>query len=115
VFGLMALDVLVLEDQRLDLAADENELDIGDLGDQRAVLRAELAGIYKVLADTLAQVAGLADVEDLPFSILVQVDARLVWQRGEDRLKAFGELGHGMSSGAPVTICYAIRLTALAC
>src|SRR5262249_23839794 len=115
VFGLMVLDVLVLEDQRLDLAAREDELDIGDLGHYRAILGVELVGIHEVLTDTVAHVAGLADVEDLPIGILVEIDAGSMWQRGEDRLEAFGEIGHSVSSGAPLMICYAKQLTALAC
>ena len=94
VSGLVALDVLVFEDQRLDLATHDDVFDVGDFGHQRPILRTQISGIAEIGADARIERGGLAHVEHQALRILVQIDAGLMRKRVEHRLECFGEFGH---------------------
>ncbi len=91
--GPVALDELLLGEQRLGLGLGRDELDVADLADHRGARAAEVA------ADALADRERLADVEDLAAPVAEQVDARGVGQGpallGEAALGALSGLGLG--------------------
>jgi hypothetical protein len=80
---LVALDQLVLEDQRLGGRVGADHLEVGDLGHQGDRLGRQGAGRAEVGAHAVAQRGGLADVDDLAGRALHQVDARVGAERAE--------------------------------
>ena len=91
----VALDEVLLEVERLDLAAGHDHLDVGDARRQAADLRAAVRRPLEVRADARAQRLRLADVEDVAVRVAEQVDAR---PRGERLQLVFdprGHYGHG--------------------
>ena len=80
---LVQLDQRVLEDQRLLLVGGDDRLDVaqhmGEFFDERA----RIAGGLEVVADSVFEVLGLADVDDAALLILHQVAAGLVGDKLE--------------------------------
>jgi hypothetical protein len=73
---LVFLDQIGLENESFDLVIDDDELEIRDGFDQSPGLGVLVSARLKILPHAIAEVLGLADIQDLPISILVQVDAR---------------------------------------
>lgn len=86
------LDQLALKQQRFRFTADDMKIKIANRIHQRAEFQipTELARRMKILADSLAQVARLADINHRSEAILVQVNARLMRQRSEFFTNEFG-------------------------
>ena len=80
--GAVFLDEVVFEDQRLDFRVRNDDVEVGDAGDQRAGLVGVVAA-PKVAADAAAQGAGLADVEHAVVRGAHEVDAGGVRQFGQ--------------------------------
>ena len=81
--GLVALDEVVLEGQRLHLRVREHEVEVGDLGDHVAALGVDGPRGLEVRAHAVAQHAGLAHVEDVALRVLEHVHAGTHGQRLE--------------------------------
>src|ERR1043166_189141 len=77
------LDELAFQQQRFRLTADEVKIEIVDGFDQRLELQVptQPARGLEIKTDTLAQIAGLADVNDGAKPVAHQVNARSVRQR----------------------------------
>ena len=75
----VALDELLLGEQRLGLGRGDDELDVGNLVAERA---RGCPSLGEMRGDPLANRVRLADVEDLAGAITEQVDARGVGQGG---------------------------------
>jgi hypothetical protein len=90
------LDQVVLEDQRLGLRARHGDLDGGHLRQHQLDARAVIA-LLKIARDALAQVAGLAHVEDLVLRVEHAIDAGLVRQAGDQG----GGIEHGRRGADP--------------
>ena len=77
---LVLLDEGCFEDQRFNFIVGDNEFNVGDLPHQLARLDivAELRELacLEILPHPAAQILGLADVENLPGSVFVQVHSR---------------------------------------
>jgi hypothetical protein len=95
VLGLVLLDQLVLEDQRLGRGVGADHLEVGDVVDQLACLRVAVPRGLKVGADAVAQRHRLADIEDRPGVILHQVDTRRRRQRRQSGSKMRVSVVHG--------------------
>jgi hypothetical protein len=74
----VALDELLLGEQRLGLVLGDEEVDLGDLGDHLGAPAGRLAG--EVPTHALANRARLADVEHLASLVLEHVDTGLIRQ-----------------------------------
>ena len=81
-FGAALLDEVVLERQRLDDRVGDDDLEPGDLVEQRVGLRARAVGA-QIVADAVAQRARLADVDRLARRVEVQIDPGLLGQPGD--------------------------------
>ena len=66
------------EDQGLDFIVSDDELDVGDLPDQRVRLAIERARL-KVRTHPAAQALGFADIDDFAGAVLVKIDAGGNW------------------------------------
>ena len=66
----MLLDEVVLEQQRFGLGVRQRDFDARDVADQRLDLRIDVAR-EEIIADTVAQAAGLADVQQLGSALLI--------------------------------------------
>ena len=95
------LDEVALEDQRLDLRARQDELEVRDMGDHRAHLRRMVLVLLEILPHAVLQHDGLADVDDLAFRVLHDVDARMIRQQLQFLLD---DLGHALTSMGYYTI-----------
>ena len=87
---LPLLDEVVLERERFLLVVDQDVVDVAGFGDQRAGLDVGQPVVVEVAADAAAQVLGLADVDDRPVLVFVEVHAG---QQGQLR-RFFAEV-HG--------------------
>ena len=87
-------DQVHLEDERLEFRADHDPLDVGDVFDQLAGLKVLVAGRVEVRAHPVAQIDGLADVNDLAGAVFHDVTAGLVGQGIQDLPDVFGNLSH---------------------
>ena len=65
------------EHQRLFFAVSDDKLEVNDARHQLLRFVIERARALKILAHTVAQTLGLADVDDLALGVLVQVTAGL--------------------------------------
>ena len=63
------------KDQGFDFVVGDDELDVGDLSDQRVGLAIETAAPLKIRTHAAAQVLGLADIDDFAGAVFVQIDA----------------------------------------
>ena len=70
---MVLLDQCVFQQQSLFFGVGQHDLDIGDPGHQKFDMIAGIAGLAEIGAYPLAQVAGLADVDDLPAGVAHQV------------------------------------------
>ena len=90
----MALDERCLEEQRLAHVVDHRVLDVGyaihRLFDSQRLLR-PAAGL-PVLAHAVAEILGLAHVQDSATIVLEEVDARVLGQLGEGRSELWSHL-----------------------
>ncbi len=77
---LPALDQVVLERQRLLLVIDQDALDVARFRHQRPGLRIGQVVFREVAPHAVAEVDGLADVDDAPLGVLVEIDSG---QRGQ--------------------------------
>jgi hypothetical protein len=75
----VALDELLLGEERLGLGLGRDEVDVGDLGHH--VGGSAAAGLREVAGDALFDRARLADVQDLSLRVSEDVDARAIRQR----------------------------------
>ena len=73
---LVLFDQVRLEDQRLDLVIDDNELKIRDHAYELPRLRILVSARLEILPHAVAQVFCLADIDDLAGGIFVKVNAR---------------------------------------
>ena len=80
----VALDERAFEHQRLKFRSGNNDVEMVDLGDHAPCLWRMGRGILKILADTVFELLGLADVDDRAGLVLHDIDARL--QRETQRL-----------------------------
>ncbi len=78
------LDQVVLEQQRLGLAADHRGVDAGDARHHHRDARRQL-GLVEIARDALLQVARLADIEHAAGRVVIAVDAGKSRQRGDHR------------------------------
>ena len=85
------LDQVHLEDERLELRTDHDPLDIGDVLHQLAGLVVLVGALLEIGAHPVAQVDRLADVDDLPAVLFIDVTARLGGQGIEVLLERFLE------------------------
>src|SRR5438445_641520 len=76
--GLVLLDEVVLEQQRLSLVGDDDRLKVGDLAHQRGVLGARVRVGAEVARHARSQALRLADIEDLARGALPEIHAGLV-------------------------------------
>lgn len=74
VTGLVLLDQGVLQQQRLFFSVGHSKFNVSDPRHQEANLRTSIR-TAEIIADPLAQVAPLADIQDCPGIIPHQVDA----------------------------------------
>ena len=72
---LVLLDEVVLERQRFFFVVDQDVVDVAGFGDQRAGLDVGQPVVGEVAADAVAQVLGLADVDDPAAGVLVEIHA----------------------------------------
>jgi hypothetical protein len=72
---LPLLDEVVLERQRFFFVVDQNVIDVGGFGDERAGLGIGQAVVVEVAAHAEAQALGLADVDHPSAGVLVKVHA----------------------------------------
>ena len=79
---LPLLDEVVLKRQRFFFVVDQNVVDVGGLGDERAGFGIGQAVVVEVAAYAEAQALGLADVDDAPAGVLVQIHAGREGQLG---------------------------------
>ena len=82
VFRRALLDEVVLERQRLDDRVGDDDLEAGDLVEQRVGLRVR-AVRAEIVAHAVAQRARLADVDGVAARVEVQIDSRLLRQPGD--------------------------------
>ena len=85
---------VALEDERLQLAVHQHDVEVVHLFDHRAHLGRVVSAVVKVLADPVFEVLGLADVDDFPVG-LHQVAAGRIGQRAQLERKL---PGHGFTS-----------------
>ncbi len=88
------LDEVLLEMERLDLAAGDDHLDVRDPLGQAADLRAPVGRLLEVRAHARPQRLRLADVKDAAVGVAEQVDARLRRERLQLVFDAGGHDGH---------------------
>ena len=96
VTGLVLLDEIVLEDQRLGLGVGDGDLDIGDLAHQGAGLDAVDVS-PKIGSEPLFQILGLAHVDHGATAVIHAVNATLMGDGAQKRLtveERFGREGH---------------------
>ena len=74
----MLFDQRGFEDERFDFVVSDDDFNVGDLLDQLAgldtVAKVTSATGLEIRADSIAQVLGLADIEDLARRVFVQID-----------------------------------------
>ena len=87
------LDEIVLERQRLNDRVGDDDFKADGFVEQRVVTRAHPVGA-QVRARPIAQGPGLADVKRVAVCVVVEIDARLLWQPGN---LLFQVLKHGIS------------------
>ena len=90
----MVFDEVRFQHQCLDLVVDDDEFKIGDHFYKLLCLRVLMTTRLKVLADAIAQVLSLADVDDLAGGIFMNINA------GSDR-QGFEFLGNRHNSILP--------------
>ncbi len=88
--GLVALDQLVFEDQRLGRGVGADDVEIGDMPHQLAGLRVCVPRRLEVGANPIAQAHRLADVDDVAVRVPHQVDAGGGGKRAESSRKVRG-------------------------
>ena len=74
VLGPVFLDQVHLEDERLELGADDDRVEVGDVLHQLARFR-RIHGLVEIRPHAVAQVDGLAHVNDLARAIFIEVTA----------------------------------------
>ncbi len=72
---LVLLDEVRFEHERLDLGVGDDEFEVAYAADEFARLRVVAAPRLEIGAHAVAEVLRLADVDDLPRLVLVQIDA----------------------------------------
>src|SRR5258708_1168023 len=85
---LVLLDKVVLEGERFFIIGDNDVVDVYGLTDERAGFSIFPAALVEIGGDARTQVVGFADVNDLAFGILVEVDAG----RGGETADFLGEI-----------------------
>ena len=91
---LVLLDQVVLQQQRLDLAVQHSDLDVGDVGHHRHGFRLQPAGA-EVAGNPVFQVFGLAHVQQPPLGVVHLVHAGALAQGGEKGLVIETAVSHG--------------------
>ena len=86
--------------KRLRFAADDVEIEITNRLDERVEFQvpAHAPRRMEILADALAQIARLADINDRAEPVLHQIHARLVRQRADFFADGFGRRHNGIST-----------------
>ena len=89
---LELLDQLAFQQEGLRFAADQVKIEIANSLDQRVELEvpAHAARRMKILADSLAQIARFAHINDRAKPVAHQIDARFVRQRANFFTQEFG-------------------------
>ena len=75
----MALDEVLLKQQRFGFAGSDGDLDVGDLVNHRHGLAGQARGT-EVTGNPLAQIAGLAHIDHLSTAVQHLIDAGLAAQ-----------------------------------
>ena len=83
VAGALPFDEVVLQHQRLDLGVGQDQVEIPHLLDHPLRLRRMVCSRLEVGTDPALEGLGLADVDDPPLGVLVDVDTGVVGQLGE--------------------------------
>ena len=118
---LVRLDQVVFEEDRLELVVGGDEVDPLDLVDEGHRLGVARAAADEVRLHAAAQVARLADVDDLVLGVLVQIDAGAVGELFEASFEAFEAIHEVRSSRCEVrtkkflTSSFAHRTSNLPC
>lgn len=99
----VTLDQVHLQNQRFQLRADHDPLDVGDLAHQFLGFGVFMGAGMEVGAHPRAQIDRLAHVDDAPLRILHQVAPGLIGQRVQDRLEMFVNLHTGLILAHPVS------------
>ena len=73
--GLVLLDEVTFQQQRFQFRVRRPDFQIGDLGNEPLRLGRQIRAGVKVRPDAVAQVDGLADVDDRPARVTVDIDA----------------------------------------
>ena len=73
--GLLLLDEVIFERERFFVVGYDDVVDVHGFADQGAGFGVVGAALVEIGADTVAQVFGLADVDDFAFGVLVEVHA----------------------------------------
>ncbi len=94
---LVALDEVVFENQGFDFGVGEDEIEVGDAGDEATGLGVESFGTAEVGTDAAAQGKGLTDVDDVAGGVVHEVDAGGGGEGGEFAVDQFG--GHDLPCG----------------
>ncbi|MCG3162075.1 MAG: hypothetical protein JMDDDDMK_03304 [Acidobacteria bacterium] len=77
---LVQLDQVRFQDQGFGFGVGDDELEIRDARDKFLRFGVHRARTLKILAHAVAQVLGLADIDDLALRVLVKIAAGLGWQ-----------------------------------
>src|SRR5690606_36395746 len=91
-FGPVLLNEVHLQDESLKLRSDDDPLDVCDLAHKPPRFRIVPAIGVEIEPHAVAQVDGLAYIDDLPLCILHEVTAWFARQGGENALQFFRNL-----------------------
>ena len=76
VLGLVLLDEIVLEEQRVSFGIDDGILGVRDPGDQQAGLGVQPLGRHKILGDPFVEILRLPHINDVPRGVVIPIDSR---------------------------------------
>ena len=74
---LVLFDEIVLKGERFLVVINLNKIDVARFGNQTTGLGFRQPVFVEIASDAAAQILRLADVQNLPFAIFVEVNARL--------------------------------------
>ena len=83
VAGLVLLDQVVFQQQRVGLRIHDAELGVGDLGHQHAGLERQPLRRHEILRHPLVEVLGLPHINHLPGGVVVAIHPRGMWKQGD--------------------------------
>src|SRR5262249_13107867 len=90
VAGAVALDQVRLEDERFQIVAGDDELEVVDLADQGVRLRVAGPRVLEIGAHWAWERGGLPHIDDLALRVLVEIDPGPVRKLGELRSEVDG-------------------------